>query len=152
QTQNVAVIEPDEGICSALAVSVNSQEGFRCCATFGGTTEALGQIPHQPVDLVLVNHDLPDDPSGSCAEELQRVRSGLTVLPYSVFPDSDQLFKSTPGGAAVYMLKRTPHDRILEPLAGLLRPVTREQVAFHVRDYFQHLSALLPPGPPVWKF
>ncbi len=103
------------------------------------------------MDLAFVNHDLPDEPGMACLEELQRVRPSLAVLSYSVFEDTDQLFKSTPGGAVVYMLKRTSPGRIFEPIEQLAGPATREQIASHVRKYFQHLSALLPSGPPFWE-
>jgi len=148
---SVVFIEPDAGIRFALAACANSQEGFRCDATFAGAAEALREIPRRRVDLALANHDLPDEPGVACLAELQRVRPGLAVLSYSVFEDADQLFKSTPGGAVVYMLKRTSPCRIFDPIAELAGRATREQIASHVRKYFQQLSALLPSGPPFWK-
>jgi DNA-binding NarL/FixJ family response regulator len=148
---SVALIEPDAGIRSALMVCVNSQQGFDCRAAFGNTEETLKHLGRHRVDLALVNHDLPDEASTTCAEQLQRVRPDLTVLSYSVFSDADQLFKSTPGGAAVYMLKRTGRNRLLEPIAGMVGAATREHIASYVRDYFQNLSALLPSGAPLWK-
>jgi len=36
-------------------------------------------------------------------------------------------------------------------IADLAGPVTHEQIASHVRDYFQRLSAMLPSAPPFWK-
>jgi DNA-binding NarL/FixJ family response regulator len=148
---SVVFIEPDAGIRFALAACANSQEGFRCDTTFAGAAEALREMPRRRVDLALANHDVPDEQGVARLEELQRVRPCLTVLSYSVFEDADQLFKSTPGGAVVYMLKRTSPCRIFEPIAKLAGSATHEQIASHVREYFQHLSALLPSGPPFWK-
>ena len=149
--RNVAFIEPDAGIRFALVACANGQEGYRCDITFAGPEEAVREIPRRQVDLVLANHDLPDESAVDCFEELHRVRPGLVVLPYSVFTDTDQLFKSTPGGAPVYMLKRTAPNRLFEPIASLTRSMTREQIAAHVRNYFRQLSAMLPSGPPFWK-
>lgn len=148
---NVALIEPDAGIRFALASYASGQDGFRCDATFAGTAEALREIPRRRVDLALANQDLPDKPGIAWLEELQRVRPGLVVLFYSVFEDADQLFKSAPGGSIVYMLNRTSPGRLFEPIADLARPVTQDQIAARVRNYFQQLSALLPAGPPFWK-
>ena len=145
---SVAFIEPDEGIRIALAACANSQDGFRCDAAFASAAEALREIPRRRVDFVLANHDLPTQPGAACLEDIQRLKPGLAGLLYSVFEDSDQLFKATPGGAGVYMLKRTPPFRIFEPVAKMTGPVTREQIASHVREYFQRLSATLPSGPP----
>jgi len=148
---SVALIEPDAGIRSALTVCVDAQQGFNCSAAFGNTEETLNHLARHRLDLALINHDLPDEASTTCVEQLQRVRPALTVMSYSVFPDTDQLFKSSPGGAIVYMLKRTGQNRLLEPIAGIVRAVTREHIASRVRDYFQNLSALLPSGVPLWK-
>lgn len=148
---NVALIEPDAGIRFALASCASGQDGFRCDATFAGTAEALREIPRHRVDLALANHDLPGEVGMACFEELQRARPGLVVLFYSVFEDADQLFKSAPGGSVVYMLNRTSPCRLFEPIADLAGPVTHDQIASRVRNYFQQLSAMLPSGPPFWK-
>jgi DNA-binding NarL/FixJ family response regulator len=149
--RHVVFIEPDAGIRFALAHCASSQEGYRCDTAFTGAREAQREIPRRRVDLVLTNYDLLDETGVACLEELHRVRPGLVVLSYSVFTDTDQLFKSTPGGAAGYMLKRTAPNRLFEPIASLTRTTTHEQIASHVRHYFHQLSAMLPSGPPVWK-
>jgi DNA-binding NarL/FixJ family response regulator len=151
QGHRVALIEPDVGIRFALAECANSQEGFRCDLAFDGMASALRELPRQRVDLVLANHDLPEAPPAFSLDALQRVRPGLAVICYSVFEDADQLFKSTPGGSAVYMLSRTSPYRLFEPIADLEGPPARERVASCVRAYFQRLSALLPLGTPIWK-
>jgi DNA-binding NarL/FixJ family response regulator len=147
--KNVVLVEADCGIRSALAECVSNQEGFRCDASFGSVVEAMRKIAR--VDLALVSHEFAHGPGVACLEELQQVWPSLAVLPYSVFEDTDQLFKATPGGAMVYLLNRTSPSRIFEPIANLTGPATVEKIASHVRQYFQQLSALLPAGPPSWK-
>lgn len=145
----VAVIEPDDGIRFALAACANHQEGFRCDAMFVNAAEALQKIPRRPIHLILSNHSLPDKSGAECVEELQRLHPHLAGLRYSVYEDSDQLFKATPGGAVGYLLKRTAASRIFEPIAEALRkgPLTPAQVATCVREYFQKVFAALPTGP-----
>jgi DNA-binding NarL/FixJ family response regulator len=143
----VAVIEPDAGIRLALASCANHQNGFRCDATFADAAEALREIPRRRVNFVLANHALADQPGATCVEELRRVLPKLTGLLYSVFEDSDQLFKATPGGAIGYLLKRTAPFRMFEPIAKTSGSLTREQIAARVRDYFHGLFAALPFGP-----
>jgi DNA-binding NarL/FixJ family response regulator len=144
----VIVIEPDDGTRLALTSCVNSQAGFRCEAAFVSVAEALGEMPRRKVEFVLVNHDPPPAAGAAGWEEIQGVKPGLVGVFYSVFEDADQLFKATPGGAILYMLQRTAPFRILDPIAGLARPVRREQIVTHVRDYFQRLAASLPSSPP----
>jgi len=144
---HVAILEPDAGIRHALAACTNRQRGFRCCACWANLTEALEDISHTRVDLVLINFALPDQAGAAAFEALQRSRSRLVGLLYSDFEDSDQLFKATPGGAAGYLLKRTPSHRLFEPIAAPTGPVTREIVATRLREYFQQVAAALPSGP-----
>lgn len=145
--RSIAVIEPDAGIRLALAACANSQEGFACSAAYSSVTEALREITRSRIDLVITNYALPDQPGANCLEALQKVRPSIVGLLYSVFEDSDQLFKSTPGGAAGYMLKRTPTYRIFDPIAETTGPLTREVIALNIREYFQRLIAAMPSGP-----
>lgn len=146
-SREVAILDPDPGIRLALAACANSQEGFRCCAAFASVAEALREITRQRIDLLLTNYALPDQPGAACLESLQKVKPSLVGLFYSVFEDSDQLFKSTPGGAAGYMLKRTPAHRIFDPIAETTGPLTSEIIAARIREYFRRLVAAMPSGP-----
>jgi DNA-binding NarL/FixJ family response regulator len=149
--RKVAVIEPDRGIRLALAANSNQHERFSCCALYSNVAEALREVTRRRIDLVIINHALPDQPGSSCLEALQKAKPGLVGLLYSVFEDSDQLFKSTPGGAAGYLLKRTPTNGIFDPIADTNAPLTRELVALKTREYFQRLVAAMPSGPSAMQ-
>jgi DNA-binding NarL/FixJ family response regulator len=144
---HVAIVEPDAGIRLALSASAGSQERFCCCAAYSNVAEALREITRRRIDLVITNYAQPDQPGSACLEALQEVKPGLVGVLYSVFEDSDQLFMSTPGGAAGYMLKRTPASRLFDPLAETTGPLTRELIAVKIREYFQRLIAAMPSGP-----
>jgi len=147
----VMLIEPDPGIRAALEAAITPQAGFRCVAAVGSAAEVLPELSRLRTGLVLANHILPDDSGQPRLEELLRRQPALPVLTYSVFEDADQLFKSTPGGSAVYMLRRTVAERCFEPIAALTEAPTRELIAAQVWKYFHQLSALLPAGPPDAK-
>jgi len=145
---SILLVEPDPGTRATLAVCSGSQEGFQCVAAFASIGEAFREKNRPPANLALINlTTLSDEQGAAHLEELQRSQPGLVVLWYSVFSDADLLFKSTPGGAAVYMLRRTLAERIFDPIAKPAAAITSEWVASKVRNYFQKLSALLPAGP-----
>ncbi len=144
---NVAIIEPDAGIRLALADCANRQDGFRCDVTFASAMEALREIPRHRLHLLLANHLLPDRTGAACLEELRRTIPQLAGLIYSVYRDSDELFRAAPGGAMGYLLKRTSPVRIFEPLAGSVGPLTREYITARIREYFQNLLTALPVAP-----
>jgi DNA-binding NarL/FixJ family response regulator len=141
----VAVVESDASIRRALFRCVNSQDGFTCTATFASAKEALHGIPRCASHLVLVSRALPDITPNEFADRLRRLAPDLAVLFFAAYEDSDQLFKATPGGASGYLLKRTPPERLFEPVMEALEAETlsAERIALHVRRYFQNLIASL---------
>lgn len=143
---SVAVVEPDPALGSALVSCLNAQPGCRVIGAWAKATEALGVLARQKPDLVLVNQTLDGIPGADFVTRLRQIEPGLAALFYSVCADSDELFKSTPGGAVGYLLRRTPSDRVLEPLEGPSfagRPDSTA-MAVRVRRYFQQLV-----GAPV---
>jgi DNA-binding NarL/FixJ family response regulator len=69
-------------------------------------------------------------------------------LLFSVYEDSGELFKSTPGGSAGYLLKRTPPDQLLAPISGapLEGPLSARKIARRVWNYFQEALTSLRSG------
>lgn len=145
-TLNVAIVESDAGIRHALAGCVHRHDGFSCSTGFASAGEALREIPRRRTHLVLVSHSLTDQAGASFLEDLTKLAPQVTGLIYSVYEDSDQVFRSTPGGADGYLLKRTLPHRILEPIAATMAAgdISREQIAIGIRNYFQRLFAAWP--------
>ncbi|MBL9173668.1 MAG: response regulator transcription factor [Verrucomicrobiales bacterium] len=143
---SVAVVEPDPALGSALVSCLNAQPGWRVIGAWEKAAEALGIMGRQKPDLILVNQTLDGIPGADFVARLRQLEPGLAAVVYSVCVDSDELFKSTPGGAVGYLLRRTPSDRVLEPLEGPSfagRPDSTA-MAVRVRRYFQQLV-----GAPV---
>jgi len=150
---SVAIVEPDAGVRQALAWSVNGQPGFRLEAAFPNTVEALREIPRRRPQLVLVNHSLGEKSGVACLEELEPIAPGSIGLLYSLFEDSDQLFRDAPGGARGYALVRTGPQNIFAPIAGPLEKglELRDQIGGRVRDYFRDLFGSIAVGGSVTK-
>jgi DNA-binding NarL/FixJ family response regulator len=145
----VAVVEPDLGLRQALTTCAGEQAGFSCVAGFAEAGEALLWLARNPVALLLVNHTLADGSGSGFLERLRRLAPNVPGLLYSVYDDSDQLFRSTPGGAIGYLLRRTPTDRIFEPLAGNAADgwPTPARITQRVLGYFQQLiGSRVPEG------
>jgi DNA-binding NarL/FixJ family response regulator len=141
----VAILEPDAGVRRALARCVNGQTGFACTATYATAGDALRDIPRSAPDLALVDGSALDMTGAEFSEKLQRLTPGLPIVFFTTHEDSDQLFRATPGGASGYLLKRTSPERLLEPIAGVLKDgdLSSERIAVHVRRYFQSLAESL---------
>lgn len=135
----VAIVEPDSDIRVALARCVDRQPGFESLGVFGRAIDALTHLSHPAVHFVLVNQSRIEIPAHDFSNQLRRGAPGTHVLAYSNYEDSDQLFKATPGGASGYLLKRTPADRLFDPISAgsAVDRLSADQIAARVQRYFQ---------------
>lgn len=147
-TFNVAIVESDNSLRNVLTWCINQEEGCRCVRGFGTSSEALQEIRRQPTHLLLISENLPDQAGTQCLKQLNAVAPKTAGLLYSVYEDAEELFKSSPGGAASYLFRRTPPTRILEAVAEARkhRDSSRDQIAHSVRQYFAATLITLPFG------
>lgn len=142
----VGIVESERGLRDALCWCVNQQDGCQCVATFASANEALNDARRHPLDLLLVSQNLPDKPGIACLNDLNTLAPQIYGLLFSVFEDSELLFKAAPGGAPCYVFRRTPPSRILLPIEAALKAGTRAREPFNksVRRYFEDVVISSP--------
>ena len=128
-----------------MSFYIDRHPGFVCAASFADAAAALAELPKHRPHLVLANQHLPGVQGPRLLETLQTLVPDCTSLFFSTYEDSIQLFKATPGGAAGYLLKRTPPDRVLEPMLGTMGRGLRlrKRISLGVREYFQNVLTFL---------
>jgi DNA-binding NarL/FixJ family response regulator len=148
--RGVVVVESDPSIRAALVLCLNHMSAFGCAGDFASTSEARRDLGPRPGRFFLVNTGFMGI-GGNGFSELQAAFPHCLALPYSVFEDSEELFRATPGGAGTYLLIRTPSAGFLEPMAACasLDPLNREILADAVGQYFKNAVATLPIGGPA---
>ncbi|HNQ73829.1 MAG TPA: response regulator transcription factor [Verrucomicrobiota bacterium] len=142
---HILLLESDPGISRALIWAIQQQAGFAV-----STCDSAESFPrtlelHQP-RLILANRRVAEpwgittgcEPPASCPN--------ATVIAYSVYVDSDQLFLATPGGMGVYLLNRVAPANVLAPLSNAAGDVdlAAEAILRRVQHYFKGL--LQPPA------
>jgi len=144
----LAIAESDAGIRRALEWCIRHMNGFCCAASFASAGEMLRELPRRPVCLVLVSHSLADMPGTGCLEELKVAVPEVSGLLYSIYEDSEELFRATPGGGGTYLLRRTPATQFLEPIARWLKQgrLLGEERIPAVWQYFKDSVASMPVG------
>jgi DNA-binding NarL/FixJ family response regulator len=141
----VVIVEGDGGVRRALRRWIDSQTDVACVAAYSSAADALRRASPGRKELWLLNRALPDGPGSQCLERLRRLTPELAGVIYSIYEDSNELFLATPGGALAYHMKRTPPERMLEPLrAGEAAAFSSNEILARVRRYFQGALALAP--------
>jgi len=141
--QHVLVVELDAGIRRALCWSIDHQPGFGSIPCDSAESFAQALSLHKP-RMVVLNRNLAGRIGFKSTGAIAPIQPGVPALTYSVHVDGDQMFVSTPGGAAGYLVKRVKPDRLLEPILNVTSrsELMTEDLLLRVKYYFQELLQL----------
>ncbi|MSU58891.1 MAG: response regulator transcription factor [Pedosphaera sp.] len=134
----VSIVEDDDWIRGNLANQLSRTPGFACAGSYANAEEALGHIPKDDPNVVLMDINLPKMSGIECVRKLKPLVPSAHILMLTVYEDSDKIFDSLLAGASGYLLKRTPQAQILEAIADVHRgnsPMTGH-IARKVVQYF----------------
>ncbi len=143
---SVAVVEDDARIRNSLARVIARSPKLRLLESFPEATSALERLPALAPNVVVMDLELPAMNGIDCTRKLRRLLPATQVLVFTVFGDSDQVFRALAAGASGYILKRTPRDEIIEAIVQVWQggaPMSAE-IARAVVESFRELSAPTP--------
>jgi DNA-binding NarL/FixJ family response regulator len=143
---NVVIAESDAGIRHALISWINRTERFRCVAGFSNATGAIERLKSGGIQLLLSCQNLTSQIETPFVEQLKTVAPGVTCLLYSSYEDSEELFRATPGGSGIYLLKRTLPTKFLEPIEASVKKgnFSPTRMAIEIWSYFKQTLPSLP--------
>lgn len=97
-----------------LTRTVEKASSLRFVESFSNGEEALEKLPGLRPDVVIMDIQLPGMSGVECTAQLKARAPEIQVLVFTVFGDSDLVFKALEAGASGYLLKRTPRQEIVE--------------------------------------
>ena len=115
----VAIVEDTEDIREALRVLINGSQGFICEHVFANAEEAIIKLPSSPVDIVLMDINLPGMNGIECIRKLHASMPATQFMMCTVYDDDENIFSALESGATGYILKRTSPAQILEAIRDL---------------------------------
>ena len=104
---HIAVVEDDNEIRQTLSLIIDGTSGFSCKYAFPDGESALASIPNLPLDVVLMDIDLPGASGIEVCKKLKKECPKLDILMLTVQSDDDSIFESLCVGASGYLLKDT---------------------------------------------
>ena len=113
----VMVLEDDGGLREALVALLTQAPGFVCAGAYDQAEQALGCLPGQKPDLVLVDLELNQGPNGieflrTCRRRFPEVE--LLVL--TIHDEAEWLFPALAAGASGYVIKGLANEKLLEAI------------------------------------
>ncbi|MFJ3586581.1 response regulator [Streptomyces sp. NPDC090127] len=102
---DVLVVDDDIRVARINAAYVTKVPGFRVVATAHSTAEALARLSEVPVDLILLDHYLPDENGLAVVRELRRLGHQTDVIMVTAARDVATVQAAMRHGALQYLVK-----------------------------------------------
>ncbi len=114
ETIHIAIVEDDNEIRQTLTLIIDGTEGFSCKYAFPDGESAMASIENLPIDVVLMDIDLPGKSGIEVTRNLKKTCPELDFIMLTVQSDDDSIFESLCVGASGYLLKDTnPADLLV---------------------------------------
>jgi DNA-binding NarL/FixJ family response regulator len=143
----VAIVEDAAGIREMLERVVARAAGLHFLKSVPSGESALAEFPALEPNVVIMDIQLPGMNGIECTRQLKKAMPATQVLVFTVFGDSDQVFKALAAGASGYMLKRTPRSEMVEAIKQVWdggAPMSGEIARMVVESFRKPLHAKSP--------
>ncbi|MCE1189311.1 MAG: response regulator transcription factor [Ignavibacteria bacterium] len=116
---SVVIVEDEDEIRSGITELINLASDIECTGSFNNGLEAFQQIPSLPVDVVLMDIQMPKMNGIECIRRLKDELPDLQIMMLTVYEDEDKIFESLKAGATGYLLKNTAPIKLLDAIREL---------------------------------
>lgn len=126
---SVAIVEDNADICEGLEQVLANAPGFSCVCSCRNSATALRKIPAAKPDVVIMDIGLPDGSGVDCTAKLKAMLPEVQIMMFTVYEDSEQIFRALAAGASGYLLKRVKPAGLLNAIREMANggvPMTGE--------------------------
>lgn len=142
---SVSIVEDMPDVRDGVKRILNDSEDFICLSTYSNAESAMDELPYLKPDIVLMDINLPGMSGIECIRKVKKQSAGIQFMMFTIYENSEQVYEALTAGASGYLLKKTPHEKILEGLKELYEggaPMTTH-IARKVVSYFQKQTGTL---------
>ncbi|HEY1787209.1 MAG TPA: response regulator transcription factor [Verrucomicrobiae bacterium] len=113
---SVSIVDDEKKLCLSIASFLNSSPGFRCVSMYGNAEAALKHLPIDLPDIVLMDINMAGINGIECVKRLKGLVPQVQILMFTIYEDTEQIFKALAAGATGYLLKRREPEELLQAL------------------------------------
>ena len=112
----VSIVDDEKNLRESIATFVNGSTGFRCVSTYHSAETALEGLPAERPDVVLMDINMTGMNGIECVRKLKLVAPETQIVMFTVYEDTDKIFKALAAGASGYLLKRLTPSKLLQSI------------------------------------
>ncbi len=117
--RSIAIVEDDNKVRSYLQEQVQMLIDVEELQVFKDAESALKQLTINPADIALFDIQLPGMNGIECIRRLKMVHPRTQMMVLTVYDNTENIFDALKAGAASYLLKTTPADKLVEAIYDL---------------------------------
>jgi DNA-binding NarL/FixJ family response regulator len=112
----IAIVEDNAGICEELQQILAEDPTCACVCVCRNLHTALREIPAHAPDVIIMDIRLPDGSGIEATARLKRLLPRSEIMIYTVYEESEEIFKALEAGASGYLLKETTPEELLRSI------------------------------------
>ncbi|HEX2750200.1 MAG TPA: response regulator transcription factor [Verrucomicrobiales bacterium] len=146
---SVSIVEDNARLRRDLSALVEASGECRVLAAYSSAEQAMGDLPLNPPEVVLMDLNLPGANGAQCTAWLKTRCPDVQVLMLTVYEDTDAIFSALQAGANGYLLKRAHPDELLRAIQEVKAggaPMSSEIARKVVASFQKPPVVSLPPG------
>ncbi len=116
----VAIIEDDETIREGYAFLIGNTNGYKIAGTYPSYEEAAKRIEKDDPDVILLDVELPGISGVDALPKLKKLLPDTHILILTVYEQEMLIFRALGNGAAGYMTKNTPPEKIVAAIKEVM--------------------------------
>lgn len=115
----ICIVEDLEEVRKGLAAIINMTEGFHVLEAFGNAEAMLAHGADLDPDIVIMDIHLPGMDGIECIRLMREKKPDIQFMMFTIYENSDTVFKALEAGATGYLLKNSSPAKIIESLREL---------------------------------
>jgi DNA-binding NarL/FixJ family response regulator len=115
----VAIVEDNAGICEEVQQILAEDPGCTCVCVCRNFQTALTEIPRCKPDVVIMDINLPDGSGIEATGKLKQLLPQTQIMIFTIYEESEEIFRALEAGASGYLLKDTAPDEMLRSIRDI---------------------------------
>ncbi|MCB0688417.1 MAG: response regulator transcription factor [Saprospiraceae bacterium] len=140
----IGIIEDDSSVRSLIRTYIDQQLDMECLIESGSVEEFMDTVTtgHYPIQILIQDIGLPGISGLEAIRMVKNHFPKVDILMFSVFDDSNRIFKAFCAGASGYLLKNAKLPEIRQALLNIDKghAAMSPSIAKKVIDYFKPTS------------